>query len=77
MALITNATTTWLAATTLVADEVWQTRKGSVFVTTTSNPAADDGIALHANHAVRFSAGLTVSYRKEGGTDALIVREEV
>lgn len=77
MALITDAATAWSAPVTLTSDEVWQTRKGSVFVTTTANPAADDGLALHENHAVRFSAGVTVSYRKEGATGALIVREAV
>ena len=77
MALITDASTTWSTPITLAADEVWQTRKGSVFVTTTSSPATDDGISLHENHAVRFSAGSIVRYRKDGITDALIVREAV
>lgn len=77
MALITDATTGWSTPVTLSADEVWQTRKGSVFVTTTASPAADDGIALHENHAVRFAAGVSVQYRKEGITEALIVREAV
>ena len=77
MALITDATSGWSATVTLSGDEVWQTRAGSVFVTTTSNPAADDGLSIHENHAVRFSAGSTIRYRKEGSTEALIVREEV
>lgn len=77
MALITDAATTWSTPVTLTADEVWQTRKGSIFVTTSSSPSADDGLALHENHAVRFSAGAAVSYRKEGATEALIVREAV
>ncbi|MDJ0630908.1 MAG: hypothetical protein QNJ44_21805 [Rhodobacter sp.] len=77
MALITDATTAWSTPITLTADEVWQTRDGSVFVTTTVSPAANDGIALHENHAVRFSAGASVSYRKEGAAAALIVREAV
>ena len=75
MALITDAATTWSTPGTLAADEIWQTRKGSIFVTTTGSPAADDGIALHEMHAVQFPAGTSVSYRKEGTTDALIVRE--
>ena len=75
MALITNATTGWSTSITLTSDEIWQCRKGSIFVTTTGTPAADDGIALHEMHAVQFPAGVTVSYRKEGSTDALIVRE--
>ena len=77
MALISNAGTDWSVPITLTADEVWQTRFGSVFVSTTSSPAGNDGIALPHNHAVRFSAGLTVRYRKEGATEALIVREAV
>ena len=77
MALITNAATTWSTPVTLTSDEIWQTRKGSVFVTTTSNPDANDGIALQENHAIRFSAGVSVLYRKEGSPDALIAREAV
>lgn len=77
MALITDAATAWSAPIILTSDEVWQTRKGSVFVTTTVSPAANDGLSLHENHAVRFSAGASVSYRKEGATEALIVREAV
>lgn len=77
MSLITTATTGWSAPVTLSADEIWQARKGSVFVTTTASPVPDDGIALHENHAVRFSAGVTVQFRKEGVTEALIVREAV
>ncbi|MEM6660623.1 MAG: hypothetical protein AAF666_00470 [Pseudomonadota bacterium] len=77
MALIANATTSWSSPITLTADEVWQTRSGSVYLTTTASPDADDGIWLHENHAVRFSAGQSVSYRKEGAADALIVREAV
>lgn len=77
MALISDAATAWSTPVTLTSDEVWQARKGSVYVTTTTSPAADDGLALHENHAVRFSAGSSVSYRKEGTTGALIVRETV
>ena len=75
MALITDAATTWSSPVTLAADEIWQTRKGSVFVTTTDSPAVNDGVALHEMHAVQFPAGVSVSYRKEGTTEALIVRE--
>ncbi len=77
MALITNATTNWSTAIVLTDNEIWQTRKGSVFVTTTASPDADDGLGLHENHAVQFPAGSTVRYRKEGSTDALIVREAI
>lgn len=77
MALITDAQTTWSAPVTLTSDEVWQTRRGSVFVTTTASPGPEDGIALHEYHAVRFSSGSAVRYRKEAATGALIVREAV
>lgn len=77
MALITDATTSWSTPVTLTDDEVWQTRAGSVFVTTTGSPDANDGIWLQENHAVRFSAGRSLSYRKEGAAAALIVREAV
>lgn len=77
MALITDATTTWSSPITLSTDEIWQVRKGSVFVSTTPIPAAGDGLALHEFHAVRLSAGSNVSYRKEGDGEALIVREGV
>lgn len=77
MALITDAATAWSAPITLTTDEIWQARKGSIFVTTTATPAVDDGIALHENHAVQFPAGVSVSYRKEGITEALIVREAI
>lgn len=77
MALITDATNSWSTPVTLTVDEVWQTRKGSVFVTTSASPDAADGIALQENHAVRFSAGAAVRYRKEGTPEAMIVREAV
>ena len=77
MALIADAATGWSSPVTLTTDEIWQTRKGSVFVSTTTSPAADDGLALHEFHAVQFSAGSSVSYRKEGAGEALIVREAI
>jgi len=77
MALISDATTGWSSAVTLTTDEIWQTRSGSVFVTTTSSPVANDGLALHEFHAVQLSAGSSVSYRKEGDGQALIVREAI
>lgn len=75
MALVTDAATAWSSAVTLSSDEIWQTRKGAVFVTTTASPAQDDGIALYETHAVQFTAGSQVRYRKAGTTEALIVRE--
>ena len=77
MALISDAANAWSIPVTLTADEIWQTRKGSVFVSTTASPAVDDGLALHEFHAVQFSTGSSVSYRKEGATEALIVREAI
>lgn len=77
MALISDATTGWSSVVTLAADEIWQTRSGSVFVTTTTSPSANDGIALHEFHTVQLSAGSSVSYRKEGDGEALIVREAI
>lgn len=77
MALITDAAQSWSVAISLATDEIWQTRKGSVFVTTGASPSPDDGIALHEGRAVQFPAGSAVRYRKEGNTEALIVRETV
>lgn len=77
MALITDATTAWSSPVTLTQDEVWQARRGSVFVTTSSAPGAEDGIQLHENHAIQFTSGAEVRYRKIGITEALIAREGV
>lgn len=77
MALITDTATAWSAPITLSTDEIWQTRKGSVFVTTTATPDADDGLALHELNAVQLPAGAIVRYRKAGPTEALIVREAI
>ncbi len=77
MAIITDTANVWSDPVTLGSDEIWQTRQGRVFVTTTASPDANDGIELFEQHAVRFSAGLVVRYRKEGPSQALIVREAV
>ena len=77
MALITDAGTAWSSPIVLSTDEIWQTRKGSVFITPTATPAANDGIALHEQNAVRLPAGASVRYRKEGTTTAEIVHEAV
>lgn len=77
MALITDATTDWSAPVTLTTEEIWQTRKGSVYVTTTADPDDEDGLALHETHAVRLPEGAILRYRKTGETEALIVREAV
>lgn len=77
MALITDATTIWSSPITLTQDEVWQTRQGGVFVTTTASPAADDGLFLREGTGIRFSAGSDVRYRKEGTGEAVVAREAV
>lgn len=77
MALITDAALSWSASITLTTDEIWQTRRGSVFVTTSASPAAEDGLALEEGAAVQLPAGATVQYRKSGAAEAWIVREAV
>lgn len=77
MALITDAATGWSAPITLTSDEIWQTRKGSLYLSTTSSPVADDGIVLNEGNAVQLAAGSVVRYRKAGNGDAWIVRESL
>jgi hypothetical protein len=77
MALITDAATAWSAPVTLTQDEVWQARKGGVFLTTTASPAAGDGLFLREGLGIRLSVGSDVRYRKEGTGEAVIVREAV
>lgn len=77
MALITDAATGWSSPITLATDEIWQVRKGSVFVSTTASPTSGDGLALHEFHAVQLPAGSVVRYRKEGNGEALIAHEAV
>lgn len=77
MALITDATTAWSAPITLTQDEIWQTRSGTVFLTSTPGAAADDGLFLRKATAVTLSAGTEIRYRKEGTKPAVIVREAV
>ncbi|MEM9239725.1 MAG: hypothetical protein AAGB07_07070 [Pseudomonadota bacterium] len=77
MALITDAAETWSAPIVLSANEIWQVRQGSVYITTSTSPAADDGLQLHEMHGVQFSVGQVVRYRKADIAEALIVRETV
>lgn len=77
MALITDAATGWSAPVTLTNDEIWQTRKGSLFVTTTTAPDVDDGLQLNEGNAVQFAAGSVVRYRKVGAGEGWIVRESI
>ena len=77
MALITDVATAWSSPVTLTQDEVWQARKGGVFVTTTASPAAGDGLFLREGLGIRFSVGSDVRYRREGTEEAMIVHEAV
>ena len=77
MALIRNASASWSAPVTLQTDEVWQARSGVVFVTTSADPEPEDGLSLVLRDGLRLGAGLTVRYRTESDTAALIVREAV
>lgn len=75
MALITNASTIWSDPVTLASDEIWQARAGAIYITTTSAPDEEDGIALTLREGIRLTAGTQLRYRKEGPAEALIVRE--
>ncbi len=77
MALITNASNTWSAPVTLVADEIWQARRDGVFLSTDAAPGPDDGLLLLHGTAVQISAGRTVRYRLAGLGSALIAREAI
>lgn len=77
MALIIDSTNSWSSPVTLSTDEIWQTGKGAVYVTTTASPDVEDGLALHEFHAEQFPAGSVVRYRKDGVGEALIVREAI
>ena len=78
--LIRDASGTWSDPITLPTDEIWQTRSGLVFITTTPNPEPDDGFCLSVREGVLIRAGRQVRYRREdqpGDDTALIVREAV
>lgn len=77
MALITDATTTWSSPVTLTQDEVWQTRSGTVFITSTPGAPANDGLFLREGTAVTVSVGTELRYRKEGKAPAVIAREAI
>ncbi len=77
MALIRDAANEWSDPVALTTDEIWQAREGSLFLTTTTEPDADDGIALTLRDGIRLGAGVSVRYRKAGTTAALLVREAV
>ena len=77
MARITDATTTWSTPVTLSTDEIWQARAGTIYLTTTSVPAADDGVLLEERSAVILSAGSNVSYRQDGTAATVIIREAI
>ena len=77
MALIRDASASWSSPVTLQTDEVWQARSGVVFVTTSADPEPEDGLSLVLRDGLRLGAGLTVRYRTEADTAALIVREAI
>ncbi len=77
MALITDIATAWSSPVTLGSDEIWQARKGGVFLTTSPSPDAEDGLLLREWEAVQLSAGVTVRYRSTRPDEALLVREAV
>jgi hypothetical protein len=77
MTLIKDATTQWSGPVTVDQDEIWQTRSGSIFITTTATPDPDDGLALVLRDGIRLKAGTQVRYRREGSAFAVIVREIV
>lgn len=77
MALVTDVAFDWSDPVILAADEIWQARGNTLFVTTTLAPVASDGLALRDNQALRFSAGAVVRYRKAGTEPVHIVREIV
>jgi hypothetical protein len=77
MALITDASNTWSAPVTLVADEIWQARRDGVFLSTATAPGPEDGLLLQHGAAVQIGAGLSVRYRLAGRGPALIAREAV
>lgn len=77
MALIKNISNNWSDPVVLTADEVWQARWGSVFLTTTASPDPDDGFSLEQGQGVVIRGGARVRFRKEGTVSALIAREVV
>ena len=75
MTTITDVTVSWSEPVTLITDELWQTRDGTVCISTTQDPGPNDGIAVKSGYVLPISAGLTVRYRKEGKATPYIVRE--
>lgn len=77
MPLITNVTTAWSTAVTLSTDEVWQARRGGVFISTAAAPGANDGVLLREGAALQIATGRAVRYRTEGAEGAVIAREAI
>ena len=77
MPLITNVTSAWSSAVTLTTDEVWQARRGGVFVSTAASPAANDGVLLREGTALQIASGRAVRYRTEVAEGAIIAREAI
>lgn len=78
MALITNASSTWQAASATSTREGWQVQDGGVLLSTDTSPSGLDGIYLAKNEYIEFGSGLTVRYRlSPSETSAVIVRTTV
>jgi hypothetical protein len=78
MAMITNATAEWQAASATATREGWQVRAGAVLVTTDASPSGSEGLYLRKNDYIEFATGMTVSYRlAPGETAASIYRTTV
>lgn len=77
MPLITNVTTNWSTAVTLTGDEIWQSRRGGVYLATTATPGADDGVLLREGTAIQIASGRSVRVRAETSGGAVIAREAV
>ncbi|MCU0906254.1 MAG: hypothetical protein MUF73_02160 [Rhodobacteraceae bacterium] len=77
MPLITNVTSAWSTAVTLTTDEVWQARRGGVFLSTAATPAAGDGLLLREGTALQIASGRAVRVRTESAEGAVIAREAI
>lgn len=77
MAAIENIPETYTTLAALAADEIFQCRAGTVEITTDAVPAVGGGWLLRAGQAIQISAGAEVSYRRFGGTAAVLTRGAV
>jgi hypothetical protein len=69
------------ASVTLAADEVWQARGGSIFVTIENPIRADQGFLLVSGAVLPLKAGQTVNFRANVPVgvdhDVILVREAI